>query len=113
MPTEIHKRIVNAIWRGLRNLEVLDELSDPRGLNLTLNDAEEHEMENQINRLRSEIAEARKLAPAFAEQKFREGYEWKEVIDALSRPYLLSTFEVTGIAQRAHAVVEAEQEGAA
>ena len=66
-------------------------------------------MENQINRLRNEIAEARKLAPAFAEQKFREGYEWKEVIDLLSRPCLLSAFEITGIAQKASAVVEAEQ----
>ena len=108
--TEVHKRIVNAIWRGLRNLEILDELCDPRGLSLTLSDAEEREMEGQINRLRNGIAEARKLAPAFAEQKFREGHEWKEVVDALSRPFLLSNFEVVGIASRAHAAVEAEQE---
>ena len=109
--TEIHRAVANAIWRGLRNLEILDELKNPRGrFNLNLSDSAELEMELQINRIRKAIDEARRLAPAFAEQKFREGREWKEVLDALSRPYLLSSFEVTGIAQKAHAAVKAEQE---
>lgn len=106
MPTEIHQHAARMLWQGYSTLDIVTELQNKFDI---LGDDKERELYVQVGRLRDQIKEARALAPAAAEQMFRDGLEWKEVIDALTRPFLISNFEATGIAQKAHAVVEAEQ----
>lgn len=103
--SEVQKHAARLIWQGYSSLDVVSELRQK----FDIGESAERELEIRVGQLRARIAEARTLAPAAAEQMFRDGLEFREVIDALTQPFLLSTFEATGIAQRAHAVVEAAQ----
>lgn len=106
MATEIHKHTVRMLWTGWNTLDIVTELQRKFEL---LGDRVERELLIQVGQLREQVKEARELAPVAAEQMFRDGCEWKEVIDALSRPYLLSSFEIDGIVSRAQAAVKATQ----
>ena len=110
MPTEIHKHAARMIWQGYSTLDIVSELQNKFDI---LGDTAERELYINIGKLRSQIKEARELAPAAAEQMFRDGHDWKDVKDVLMRPYLLSGFEVDGIVSRAEAAVKAEQGGVA
>lgn len=106
MPTPIHQHACRLLWAGsYSTLEIVSELRDK----FDLGESAERDLEIKVGELRAQIQEARSLAPAFAEQMFRDGVEYKEIEDRLLRPYLLSGFEIQGIISRARAVIEAEQ----
>lgn len=99
--SDLHKAIVNGIWRSLTTMEILAELTDPRGLSLTLGDAEERAMEDLINDLRRRVQEAKDCGAEAALKAAQAGLEWKEVIEYLEKPYLLPSPLVIAYAVRA------------
>lgn len=101
----IRESVLNGLWRGLSTMEIMDELRDSRGLNLTLGDAEEREVEGHIIRLRKELAEAHSCAQAAAEEAFRQGKSWQETLAILDRPRLLPQDEIVAFATKAYNVV--------
>lgn len=107
MATEIHKHAARLIWQSWSTIEIVDDLMSKFSL---LGDATERELYVKVGQLRNLVAEARKSAPATAEQMFRDGFDLKEIEEALKAPFLLSGFEIDGIVRRAQAAVKSEQE---
>lgn len=108
MVSEIHKDAARMIWAGsYSSIEIVDTLAAKYDI---LGDAAERELYIRVGKLRDQIKEARDLAPATAKKMLEDGYERKEIEDALKAPYLLSGFEVDGIVSRALAACKAEQE---
>lgn len=107
MATEIHKHVVRMIWQGYSTLDIVSDLQNRFDI---LGDEAERELYVKVGQLRKQITEARALAPAAAGQMFRDGLEWCEVTEALSRPYLLPSHEVVGFASKAQEKVQQEQE---
>ena len=105
MPTEMHKFVARLIWQSYSTLDIVAEIQQK----FDLGDAAEHELFIKVGQLRNMIKEARELAPAAARKMLEDGYERKDIIDALKSPFLLSGFEVDGIVARAEATLKAEQ----
>jgi len=55
-----------------------------------------------------EIAEFRAKAPGLADLGFRRGYSWKEVVEALESPGLLSSSEIVAYCVKARDKVKEE-----
>ena len=105
MPTEIHKDTARLVWTGHSNLEIVAELQSK----YDLGESAEHALSVQVVRLRAQIKEAMELAPAAADQMARDGCEFKEIVDTLSRPYLIPNGAAVNAAIEALEKIAAEK----
>lgn len=103
--SEVRKHATVMLWQGWSTLDIVFELRQK----FEIGESAERELEIQVARLRSQIKEARELAPGVAAQMLRDGYERAEINRRLEAPYLLSGFEVNGIVARALAEFQAEK----
>lgn len=103
--SEVRKHATVMLWQGWSTLDIVFELRQK----FNIGESAERELEIQVARLRSQIKEARELAPGVAAQMLRDGYERAEINRRLEAPYLLSGFEVNGIVARALVEVQAEK----
>ena len=107
MLNDLEKTIVNALFRNLRPLEILEEL---RAKNLILGDNSERAADGLIRTLEARRAEARECALEAATIAVRDGADWKSVVDYLSKPGLLHSGEVNLFARAAFEKIAAEKE---
>lgn len=106
MPTEIHKDTTRMIWASTYStLEIVAELRNK----YDLGESAENALSIQVGKLREQIKEALALAPAAAEQLARDGYTFKEIVDALSRPCLIPTGAAVNAAATALEKIAAEK----
>lgn len=106
MPTPIHQDTARMIWASTYStLEIVAELRNK----YDLGESAEHALFAKVNELRAQIKEAMALAPAAAEQLARDGYEFKEIVDILSRPCLIPTGAAVNAATSALEKVAAEK----
>lgn len=99
MASDLHKTTVAMIHQQYSTLDIVSELQNKFDL---LGDETERELTLSVNRLRREIVESRAYAEQAAEEAFRQGTTWKEVVAILEKPALLASYEVITYAHRAH-----------
>ena len=107
MLSDLEKAILNCLFRNLRPLEILEEL---RAKNLILGDESERAAETSIRMLEARCEEARQCAQEAAENAVRDGLDWKDVVDYLSKPGLLTSGQVIHYTLAAFEKFAAEKE---
>lgn len=106
MFNDLEKAIINAIFRGLRPLEILEEL---RAKSLILGDESERRAEDSIRNLEARIAEAKASAEESAYEAAKLGLNWKQLVEYLEKPGLLPSGAVIHFASKAFERLDAEK----
>lgn len=105
MMTEIKKETIRLLWLGHNSLQIVAELVNK----YDIGESQQALMPKAIAEIRAEIEDFRKRAPELAEECFRRGEEWRDVLAKFAEVGLIPSIEYVGICSRASAKVEAEQ----